>query len=422
MNALCLAWLLLSWPGIQGEKRDGGTGCAVCHGKEQRELEASVHARAGIGCTDCHGGNPAAMEVLAAHGESLRRYSSPTEVVESCGSCHADVERMRSYGVRTDQLSLYWTSRHGQRLAQDPGAEVATCTSCHGTHGVPPANDTRSPSHPFHQVETCGKCHADPDLMSKHGVAVGAVEAYRSSVHGRALLDEGHTSAPSCSDCHGSHGATPPRARDVGQVCGQCHSVVQDHFQESPHARPVSAGASVECVACHGGHGIAEPSEAMFSGDDKGHCGECHPEGAGTALLVAGDLRTRISGLERAIDEAGEDVRDAASQGLFLGPEKGYLDDARGLLVRARSMSHALSVPALEDVLNRGHGMVGQTRESLATKSRMFRDRKIFASVFGAVSLVFAFVLWLYSRTIGGSWKAPSLEPGTAEDSGGGRG
>lgn len=422
MTALHLAWLLLFWPVIQGGKRDDGTGCAVCHGKEQRELDGSVHARAGLGCTDCHGGNPAAMEVLAAHGESLRRYSSPTEIVESCGTCHADVERMRSYGVRTDQLSLYWTSRHGQRLAQDPGAEVATCSSCHGTHGVLPADDTRSPSHPFHQVETCGKCHADPGLMSKHGIAVGAVEAYRNSVHGRTLLDEGHTSAPACADCHGSHGATPPRAQDVGQVCGQCHSVVQDHFQESPHAHPSSGGAAVECIACHGNHAVAVPTEAMFSGDEKGHCGECHPQGAGTALQVADELRAGITGLERAIVEAGEDVRNSASRGLFLGPEKGYLIDARGLLVRARSMSHRLSAPALEDVLNRGQAMVGQTRESLATKARMFRDRKIFASAFGAVSVAFAFVLWLYSRAIGGSWKAPREEPGTGGDAGVGRG
>lgn len=383
------------------------SGCAVCHGKEGRELAASTHARAGMGCTACHGGDPTAMEVGAAHGDSLRRLSDPREIVESCGGCHADVERMRLYGLRTDQLSLYWTSRHGQRLAQDPGAEVAVCSSCHGTHGILPVGDTRSPAHPFHQVATCGKCHADQALMSKYGIPGGEVEAYRGSVHGRALLDEGHPSAPACADCHGSHGATPPRSQDVEQVCGQCHSVVQDYFDESPHAHPGSAGAAVECTACHGNHAIGEPTEAMFAGDEKGHCGECHPADAGSALVVADLLRQGITGLEREIGEAGEDIRAAAGRGLFLGPEIGYLDDARGLLVRARSMTHRLSAPALEDILNRGRAMVGQTRESLATKARTFRDRKIFASVFAAVSAAFAFVLWMYARAIGGRWKSP---------------
>jgi hypothetical protein len=243
--------------------------------------------------------------------------------------------------------------------------------------------------------------------MTKYGVPGGEVEAYRSSVHGRALLDEGHPSAPACADCHGSHGATPPRSQDVDQVCGQCHSVVQAFFDDSPHAHPSSAGAAVECTSCHGNHAVAVPTEALFAGDEKGHCGECHVAGAGTALAVAGELQQAVLGLERTIGDADQDIRAAAGRGLFLGPERGYLDDARGLLVRARSLTHRLSGPALEDVLNRGSAMVGQTRESLATKARTLRDRKIFASVFAAVSAAFAVVLWMYSRAIGGRWKSP---------------
>ena len=49
--------------------------------------------------------------------------------------------------------------------------------------------------------------------------------------------------------------------------------------------------------------------------------------------------------------------------------------------------------------------MVLQTRESLATKGRIFRDRKIFTSIFAALSVVFAIVLLMYGRAIGGTWK-----------------
>ena len=48
---------------------------------------------------------------------------------------------------------------------------------------------------------------------------------YQQSVHYAALTKGNDLSAPTCNDCHGNHGAAPPGAGSVVNVCGTCHAV-----------------------------------------------------------------------------------------------------------------------------------------------------------------------------------------------------
>lgn len=399
--ALALSALAQDAPG------DRSRSCETCHGSEARELGGSIHVRAELDCIACHGGVAGELDVNKAHGESLRSLRDPREAVESCGGCHSDVEEMRSFGLRTDQLSWYRTSRHGAKLAQDGDPNVATCVSCHGSHAVLSVKDPLSPAHPRRQVETCGRCHSDAALMGKYGLSSDAVESFEGSVHGLALLEHDHPAAPSCTDCHGSHGALPPRTADVRQVCGQCHAAEQEYYELGPHAAQKN-GSAVQCTACHGTHSVAAASPAMFAGDDVGHCANCHSAEGDPALAVAGQLGDVLARLERTILDADERIAAAARHGQFLGDERGYLDEARGLLVRSRTMTHALSPAALEDVLNRGHAMVQTTLDGLATKQRIFRDRKIYTAIFFGVASAFAIALSMYGRTLVGPWKRPA--------------
>jgi hypothetical protein len=373
----------------------------VCHGAEAKEFAAGIHVDANVDCISCHGGQPGELDVERAHGTDLRRLDDPRAAVESCGACHSDVERIRSFGLRTDQLSLYWTSRHGAKLAQDGDPNVATCVTCHGSHRVLSVRDPLSPVHARRQAETCGRCHSDAALMAGYGLPADGVERFLGSVHGRALVEEANASAPACTDCHGSHGALPPRTGEVRLVCGQCHSVVEGYFEHSPH---FGAEGGVQCTSCHDHHGIARPSAEMFVGDDPGHCGSCHAE-EDPARVVALQLRDDVERLAATIHGADDDILLAARRGLFLGDERGYLEEARGLLVRARTMTHALSPAALDDVLNRGQAMVQTTLESLATKNRIFRDRRIYTTIFFGVSVAFAIALSMYGRSLSGRWK-----------------
>jgi predicted CXXCH cytochrome family protein len=402
------------------ERDDTEVGCVVCHGLEGEELGRSVHLHGGVGCTVCHGGDAQALDKDAAHGPDLRALSDPRASVESCGGCHADLEQMRAFGLRTDQLAQYWTSLHGERLKADGDPNVATCVSCHGVHEVLRTTDSRSPASPLRAPETCGSCHGDAALMEPYGLDPTTPEQYRRSVHGEALLDRGHTSSPSCPDCHGAHGATPPRVSDVGNVCGHCHSTVADYFESSPHIAAVRAGWMEECTSCHGDHGVQAPSGDMLLGAEPGHCGSCHEEGSG-AFAAAQALHAGLEEFDERVRDAERSLAEAAESGLFIDEEHGYLDEAHALRVRAKTLTHTVSPEALEDLLNRGTAMVDDTLESLALKRRAWRDRKIITAMFLAVTLLLAGVLLVHRREIAGGWDEGERGKGTSSTGGGGR-
>ena len=411
MSALALTLAVLQLAATvpsprQTAAQQAASSCIVCHGAEGLAHARSTHAAAGIGCLECHGGVEGPLEVKAAHGEQLQTLSTARGVVASCGGCHADLQHMRQFGLRTDQLSLYETSPHGLLLAKDKDAPVATCISCHGSHDVLAASDPRSPIHDFRQPETCGACHADEALMGAYGLRSDTVERYRHSVHGVALLDKDNPAAPACTDCHGSHGAAPPRVTDIEMVCGTCHSTVREFYEQSAHFARSAQGVDVQCASCHNNHDVQVPETAAFVGEEHGQCGSCHMAGEpDSGMQTAVRLRDALLALQNTIAQADGEVRAAARLGLFLGDERGYLDEARSLLVRARSMTHSLQPEDLDDVLDLGRGMVRTTRDGLQTKQRNLRDRRIFTGIFFAVALAFAGALLLYAREIRNRWR-----------------
>ncbi|NOT29620.1 MAG: hypothetical protein HOP15_04125, partial [Planctomycetes bacterium] len=351
--------------------------CGVCHGDVGLDERGAAHAAAGIGCVDCHGGQAGVLELPQAHGTGVHVPRRPRAQVELCGGCHSDQERMRGWGLRTDQLLLFGTSAHGQRLAEADDAEVATCVSCHGAHGVLKASDPRSPVHPFRQTETCSRCHADAALAARHELRADATALYRESVHGRALLEEGSLAAPACTGCHGSHGATPPRVDEVGHVCGGCHTAVQERFEQGPHLAAARDGLLEECVSCHDSHAVRAPSIEMLVGDGAGHCGSCHARDPEATAVGAG-LHETLSGFDARLRATEEALAGASRRGIFVEPESDMLREARALRRRAGPLVHALSVQALNDMLERGDGMLAETREGIENRSRELRDRKVF--------------------------------------------
>jgi len=157
---------------------------------------------------------------------------------------------MNPYGIRTDQLARYWTSGHGKTLKSKGDDRVAVCIDCHSAHEVLSGKEPESHTHPLHVPDTCGTCHANAKLMAEFNLPAEVVDEYRHSVHGRSLLEQGDSGAPTCATCHGNHSAVPPGFATVGAVCGQCHQHASDNFATSIHA--TQAGFK-GCVQCHGG-------------------------------------------------------------------------------------------------------------------------------------------------------------------------
>lgn len=238
--------------------------CNACHSGQAEDFSRSAHSS--LKCQECHGGSdafdlsPADVTRFSPpssgarpefdHGPTFQGKAVRSTVPRLCGTCHANVERMNPYGLRTDQLTRYETSVHGKALRDQGDERVAVCTDCHGVHDIRSARDPNSLTHPLNVPSTCGKCHEDTELMASYGLRTEVVDEYRQSVHGRLLLEQKDTGAPTCATCHGNHSATPPGFPTVVAVCSQCHVEVAKYFNRTSHA---SLEEHKGCVQCHGG-------------------------------------------------------------------------------------------------------------------------------------------------------------------------
>lgn len=248
--------------------------CGECHDVESDPVSSSPHG--GLDCADCHSGFDEDL-----HPEEL----SPPE----CADCHPDT---------VEELS---GSVHGQRLELSEPGTAARCAVCHGgVHELVPADDPASPVRALRLPETCGSCHADPQMAERLGIRlVQPKEAYLASVHAGSVREGG--GGATCSDCHGAHAIFPAAdARSqvhrsaVPQTCGQCHAQITETYSRSVHGLAASHGIreSPVCTDCHGEHRILSPdaksSPVYATNIPKVTCGRCH-----------GDLRlTEKFGLE----------------------------------------------------------------------------------------------------------------------------
>lgn len=351
MSAALLIAMAVSASSSSGEL------CGLCHPDARVQFERSVHSSEEIGCTSCHGGDPKASTVSAAHRGDFRGRIRRADVPLICASCHADASRMGPYNLPSDQHALYQTSRHGQRLAQG-NSHVAVCTDCHGAHTILHASDPASPTHPLKIASTCGRCHSDAGLMSRYGLTGDPAAELASSVHGAALREAGNSSAPTCSRCHGAHGATPPGVGDVDKVCGQCHPTVRAQFLDGPHKRAMDAAGLPECASCHGHHDVARTGIGMLDTA----CLGCHDAGSPPAEL-ARQMKTLYSAAADQIDEARRLVDQAAEVPLHVEDHRARLEEARTTLVESLPAMHSLDLRRVEAITSRARS-IGDEVES----------------------------------------------------------
>ena len=321
------------------DAQDSAGSCIECHlmlsGSLADPIELfadDVHAAAGFGCSACHGGDPT-VGGAASMDPAAGFIGTPdhSQIPELCGRCHSNGEFMRQYdpSIRIDQLSEYVTSVHGQQLFGKDDQAVATCASCHGAHGIRPASDPRSSVHPLRVAQTCGGCHADESQMAPYGIPTDQLDLYESSVHWRMMSEGGDLSAPTCNDCHGNHGAVPPGVAWVGSVCGQCHVVMAEAFDQSQHSRTFTALGVPGCAFCHKNHEVQEAGDELLGLDDGAVCSSCHSSGdpgGQSATRMRGSIDTLRVHIDSAAACAGSsrECRDGSQRlgGLPRGCEK----------------------------------------------------------------------------------------------------
>ncbi|MEW5700764.1 MAG: cytochrome c3 family protein [Candidatus Zixiibacteriota bacterium] len=325
-----------------------------------------IHAAKGLGCQDCHGGDPTRGaeegDPEQAHDPAKGFVGAPTssQIPDLCGRCHSDVEFMKQYNpkLRVDQLLEYRSSHHGKSLAAG-NTKVATCVSCHGVHGILAVNDTRAPVYKTNVAATCGRCHSDAAYMRGSGLPTDQVALYRRSVHGQKLLEEGDLSAPTCNNCHGNHGATPPGLTSVANTCGECHANNRDFFNQSPHKAAFADMGLGECTACHRHHDIEVPTDSMLGTQAGSMCANCHSEGdAGWDAAAA---------MDRAMDSlkatliAAHDLLDRAGRGgIDVALGKFDLHAADDALIKARTAVHYFDTTKFAEIVSPGIGAAAQ--------------------------------------------------------------
>jgi hypothetical protein len=192
-------------------------------------------------CTSCHGKH------------EIRRKSDPdstvyrTNVPRTCGTCHADPEYMKPYGIPTDQLENFEKGIHGRTLAGKVRGENPTlapnCATCHGVHGAAPPGVGEV-------ANVCGICHA---------VVAGY---FRESAHFASAREIGE---PKCITCHGNHSNRKPTIEvfsgtEPGE-CGSCHEKGSEALTFGENVRDL-LGSLEEGIAASG----KELAEATAAG------------------------------------------------------------------------------------------------------------------------------------------------------------
>jgi predicted CXXCH cytochrome family protein len=363
-------------------------GCADCHRDLVAKQGADVHATAGLGCATCHRGNASAKTEAAAHAGFVARPKG-WAVATLCGGCHGDIEGMRTLNPRlpTDQLAQYRTSHHG-KLAQKGDARVATCVSCHGHHGIKHVKDPASTASKERIVETCTGCH-NATYMQGRDVPTDQLEKYKASVHGHKRLVERDAGAPACNDCHGNHGAAPPGAGAVVNVCGTCHAVFAERFATSPHKDVFERG----CIECHDNHRILAPSDAMLGDGPEALCATCHADDAGAK--AASSMHGQLTALQAAIERAATQLGQVRNAGLEVGEDELRLREARNHLVLTRTEVHTFHEAPVAKVAGEGLALAARVEGAAQQGFRelAFRRRGLALSMIAILFVVVALVL-----------------------------
>jgi predicted CXXCH cytochrome family protein len=255
---------------------------------------------------------------------------------------------MRQYNpsLRTDQLDQYHTSMHGKRLAGGD-TKVAVCTDCHSVHDLRPPSDPRSTVNPANVAKTCSRCHSDAGYMKQYGIATDQFANYNTSVHHDAMAVRGDLSAPTCTTCHGNHGAAPPGVDKVQNVCANCHAFQAQMYGKSSHFKAFQDKGLPGCVVCHTNHGIHMPSDAMLGTGPAGVCMKCHAPGDKCDQARA-KILTDLTTLDGSIKNADQALRLAESAGMEVSEARLSQDQAVDSLTKARVTIHTFQ-PALVD-------------------------------------------------------------------------
>ena len=382
--------------------------CLDCHGALDPPLQVTehqfsndIHSQKGLTCASCHGGDPTKADMDAmSKAAGFRGKIQRKDVPELCGRCHSDGTFMRKYNpsLRTDQLSQYRTSVHGNLFAKGD-TKVAVCIDCHGVHDLRPASDTRSKVNPLNVAQTCSRCHSDAEYMKGYKIPTDQFAKYSISVHHEAMTVRGDLSAPTCTTCHGNHGAAPPGVSSVQNVCSTCHVFQDQMYEKSSHRAAFQAAGLPGCVVCHSNHGISHPTDAKVGTGPEATCMQCHSPGDACDQARA-KMLSDLTRLDDAVKSANQVISVAESSGMEVSEARLGQDQARDSLTKARVTIHSFQTDLVEQDIQSGLKIAAKDLQAGkdALRERDYRRMGLGVSVFAILIVLLG--LRLYIRQI----------------------
>jgi thiosulfate reductase cytochrome b subunit len=292
-----------------------GDAWAAAEVAAKRTADASANAPAEMPdnetCLGCHGNKGFAMP--GADGKMRKLFVKKDKFAQSvhgkrhCVECHKDITEIphksgithkvscvqcheslwetaqkenktaenARLGVVVEQIDKYMKSIHARPSKEDQSRTNATCYNCHDAHYVYAAGSEGRTAWRLTVPNACGKCHAKER------------EQYASSVHGKAVLEEGNAYAAICSDCHTTHEVQDPGKDSTRLVitknCGTCHSDNLKTYTGTYHGQVNTLGYAytAKCFDCHGSHAIkrVEDPKSMVHPDNRLQtCQKCHKD------------------------------------------------------------------------------------------------------------------------------------------------
>lgn len=403
IGLLASFFIMANWLFSQSQKNT----CLDCHLQLEEKLAApaqafkiDIHNNYGLVCSDCHGGNPEKEDLEEAKNKSFKGVPARKDIPKLCASCHSDANFMRKYNpkIRVDQLELYLTSHHGLAFLKGD-TRVAVCTDCHGVHGIQAAIMPQSLTFAWNIASTCGQCHSQETLMRNYGLPSQQEADYRASVHARALYEKKDLSAPTCNDCHGNHGATPPEVASVANVCRQCHPSPASLFSQSPHKAAFDDLGIAECEACHGHHRIESPDDELLPGGQRDVCFQCHDDSS-QAFKKGSSWREKFIALADQLDTLSLKIEKIAEKGIEISEAKFLSQQAQSQFLEARNLVHSLSSIEIEKKINESQGIIEKLNILVIEAEKEARLRKTGLIVATLFLFLLALALWFKAKEL----------------------
>lgn len=408
-----LAFIVVSFLAPVSFAQQVKNSCLDCHSQldpplhvSPDEYNTSIHAQKGVTCVTCHGGDATTDDVdkSMSRAAGFKGHLEKKQIPAFCAKCHADAAYMRGFdpSLRTDQYAQYQTSVHGKLLAKGD-TNVAVCIDCHGIHDIQPPNDPRARVYPLNVAQTCATCHANAEYMKSYKIPTDQFALYSASVHHAALVDRGDLSAPTCSTCHGSHGAAPPGVATAENVCSTCHIFQAQLFDSGPHKDAFGSLGLPGCITCHSNHGIQHPGDFLIGTAEGSVCVKCHSAGE-PGFDAAGKMHADLVKLDAAINRSDAILTRAELSGMEVGEAKLAQADARDNLIKARVSIHGVQPGKVNQDVQAGLAVAQKTYLAgmAAMAERSYRRTGLFISL-GITLIVLVGVALLIRRIESGS-------------------